>query len=84
MNYSEIWVFFGVFPNIKILREGRCCLSSYRCLQLICVKKAFSVLLRSNKKKLILIDSLMRGGIKKKLTPRDGHIAETMQEQASH
>ena len=50
-------------------------------------KKGFSSLVKIKSKKrnaILAIYSLMRGGIEKELTPRYGHIAETMQKQASH
>ena len=85
MDYSEFRVSLWKFSEYKSLAEKAVAVLVQMPTAYLC-EKGFSSLIeiKSKKRNSILdIGSLMQGGIQKELS-RYGHIAETMQEQASH
>ena len=86
MGYSEFWVYLLEFLEYKHLAK--------RAIDILVQmpttylrEEGFSSLveIKSKKRNVMLdIDSLMRRGIEKEITPRYLRIAEAMQEQASH
>ena len=85
MDYSKFWVYLE-FLEYKNLAKRAIDVLAQMPTTYLC-EEGFSSLveIKSKKRNSILdIDSLMRGGIEKEITPRFLQIAETMQEQASH
>ena len=86
MGYSDFWVYLLEFLEYKNLAKSAIDILVQMPTTYLC-EEGFSNLveIKSKKRNSILdIDSLMRGGIEKEITPRYLRIAETMQEQASH
>ena len=86
MGYSDFWVYLLEFLEYKNLAKSAIDILVQMPTTYLC-EEGFSSLveIKSKKRNSILdIDSLMRGGIEKEITPRYLRIAETMQEQASH
>ena len=86
MDYSEFWPSLLEFSKYKNLAKKANAVLVQIPTTYLC-EEGFSSLveIKSKKRNSILdIDSLMRGGVEKELTPHYVHIVETMQKQASH
>ena len=86
MDYSEFWTSLLEFSEYKNLAKKAIAVLVQMPTTYLC-EEGFSGLVEIKSKKrnsLLDIDSLMRGGVEKELTPHYVQIAETMQEQASH
>ena len=85
MDYSEFWVYLLEFLEYKNLAKRAIDVLVQMPTTYLC-EKGFSSLveIKSKRNSILDIDSLMRGGIEKEITPRFLQITETMQEQASH
>ena len=86
MGYSEFWTSLLEFLEYRKLAKKAIAVLVQMPKTYLC-EEGFSSLveIKSKKRNSILdIDSLMRGGVEKELTPCYVQIAETMQEQASH
>ena len=85
MDYSEFWTCLVEFLEYKNLAKNAIAVLVQMPTTHLC-EEGFSGLdeIKSKKNSILDIDSLMRRGVEKELTPHYVQIAETMQEQASH
>ena len=81
---SEFGISLIEFPEYKNLTEKAVAVLVQMPTTCLCEGLSSLVMIKSKKNSILEIDSLMRREIKKELTPCYGHIAETIQEQASH